>query len=189
MLPFNRWAFKEWAAICAALAAGRQSLILRKGGLHEGRDGFRVDHGEFWLLPTHFHQTGDQLAATERLYEPEAPPQPGTIEIGCYATVDAVCEIHDAAALPQLSGLHGWSEQTVLERFHYRQPGLFVLLVRVYRQADPWTMPDSPRIAGCRSWVDLERELATDRLQPVLGAADHQARMEIVRDRLAMGHG
>jgi len=160
-----------------------------QGGIHEGRDGFRVDRGEFWLLPTHFHQTDDQLAATERLHEPEPPPQSGTIELRCYATVDAVCEIHAAAVLPQLSGLHGWSEPTVLERFHYRQPGLFALLVRVYRQPDPWTVPDSPRIAGRRSWVDLERELATDRLRPVLDAAEHQARMEIVRDRLAMGRG
>ena len=34
--PSNRFAFKEWAAVCAALDSGRQTLILRKGGLHEG---------------------------------------------------------------------------------------------------------------------------------------------------------
>ena len=56
MRPANEWAFKEWAVVCAALASGRQSVILRKGGIHEGRDGFRVDHREFWLFPTRFHQ-------------------------------------------------------------------------------------------------------------------------------------
>jgi hypothetical protein len=40
-------AFKEWAAVCEALAAGRQTIILRKGGIQEGREGFRVQHGEF----------------------------------------------------------------------------------------------------------------------------------------------
>jgi hypothetical protein len=59
----NRFAFKEWAAVCTALAAGKQSLIVRKGGIHEGRDGFRVEHGEFWLYPTQFHQ---KPAATGR---------------------------------------------------------------------------------------------------------------------------
>ena len=29
-------AFKEWAGVCAALAEGRQSLIVRKGGIAEG---------------------------------------------------------------------------------------------------------------------------------------------------------
>ena len=52
MEPVNQIAFKEWAVVCAALASGQQSLILRKGGIHEGRDGFRVAHREFWLFPT-----------------------------------------------------------------------------------------------------------------------------------------
>ena len=30
-----RIAFKEWAAVCRALASGRQSLIIRKGGIAE----------------------------------------------------------------------------------------------------------------------------------------------------------
>src|ERR1700722_13719814 len=38
MQSVNRFAFKEWAVTCQALAAGRQSLLLRKGGIHE-RDG------------------------------------------------------------------------------------------------------------------------------------------------------
>lgn len=33
-------AFKEWDIVCKALEEGRQSLILRKGGIHEGREGF-----------------------------------------------------------------------------------------------------------------------------------------------------
>ena len=54
-------AFKEWAAICEALSAGRQIIILRKGGIHEGREGFRVQHREFWLYPTNFHEAANDL--------------------------------------------------------------------------------------------------------------------------------
>ena len=56
MLAENNIAFKEWAVVCAALASGRQTIILPKGGIDEGREGFRVKHREFWLLPTRFHQ-------------------------------------------------------------------------------------------------------------------------------------
>jgi hypothetical protein len=33
-------AFKEWAIVCEALGRGGQSIILRKGGIAEGREGF-----------------------------------------------------------------------------------------------------------------------------------------------------
>src|SRR5687768_11757609 len=39
-----RTAFKEWAIIVDALARGDQILILRKGGISEGREGFQIDH-------------------------------------------------------------------------------------------------------------------------------------------------
>jgi len=61
MKPTSNIAFKEWAVLCAALGAGRQTIILRKGGIDEGREGFRVKHDEFWLLPTQFHQEPSQL--------------------------------------------------------------------------------------------------------------------------------
>ena len=51
-----RFGFKEWAVICRALAIGRQALILRKGGIAEGRAGFAFQHEEFFLFPTWFHE-------------------------------------------------------------------------------------------------------------------------------------
>jgi hypothetical protein len=43
--------FKEWTLICEALGNGSQSIILRKGGIAEGRAGFRFQHDEFFLFP------------------------------------------------------------------------------------------------------------------------------------------
>ncbi|MBX3440236.1 MAG: DUF1802 family protein, partial [Planctomycetaceae bacterium] len=63
MLPTNSWALKEWAAVCQALATGRQSILLRAGGIADGGDGFPVPHDEFWLLATRFHQSPDELTA------------------------------------------------------------------------------------------------------------------------------
>src|SRR5258705_3213217 len=46
-----RTAFKEWAIVVDALGRGEQIVILRKGGIREGRGGFHVEHPQFWLFP------------------------------------------------------------------------------------------------------------------------------------------
>src|SRR5882672_6294384 len=61
-----RAAFKEWAIIVDALGGGDQIVILRKGGISEGRGGFQVDHPEFWLFPTSFHQQGEGVIESAR---------------------------------------------------------------------------------------------------------------------------
>ena len=48
--------FKEWALVCAALEQGRQSILLRKGGIAEGRTRFSFQYREFFLFPTWFHE-------------------------------------------------------------------------------------------------------------------------------------
>ncbi len=65
-------------------------------------------------------------------------------------------------------------------RFEYKRPGLFVLPVRVYRVAQTFDLPETAYYAGCRSWVELERELPTDGAAPVLS---DEAFLE-VRNRL-----
>ena len=51
-----RVAFKEWEIVVDALGRGEQILLLRKGGIHEPRGGFQVEHQRFFLFPTRYHQ-------------------------------------------------------------------------------------------------------------------------------------
>jgi len=171
MLAQNKIAFKEWAVVCAALGSGQQTIILRKGGIDEGREGFRVEHSEFWLLPTRFHQDPSQLTADaqplwQQVQDAQSPP--GKFLVNLYAVVEAVYELRDEAALDQLNGLHILSAETVRQRFHYRHPGLFVLAVRTYHVPAAYEVADSPYIAGCKSWVELPQALATAGVMPVL---------------------
>jgi hypothetical protein len=64
LLPENRSALKEWASIEVALEQGTTVLMLRKGGIYEQKQGFQVEHRQFWLFPTLFHQGADELAPT-----------------------------------------------------------------------------------------------------------------------------
>ena len=49
-------ALKEWATIVNALENGKQTVILRKGGILETSSGFNVESKKFLLFPTWEHQ-------------------------------------------------------------------------------------------------------------------------------------
>src|SRR5262249_35714719 len=147
--------FKEWAGVCEALAAGRQSLILRKGGIAEGPGGFSPEHTAFWLYPTHVHEA-DQGLRIERTEKVAAPEPANTVEIQDLAVVEVVGFVAHPEALTALRELHEWTEETVLKRFHYRRPGLWALGVRLFRRPGPHVLRVTPDHAGCRTWVPLD---------------------------------
>lgn len=171
-------AFKEWAVICQALSEGRQALIVRKGGIQESGGEFQLEHTRFWLFPTYVHQqrTGIKPEAVPLLERVEAQrPTPGTIRLSHFAEVAGLYELHDMVGALKIRNLHIWSDETVQARFAYRRPGLFVMPVRVYRAAQVTELPDAASYAGCRTWVELERELPTEGAVPVLNDADFDA--------------
>jgi hypothetical protein len=175
----NRIAFKEWAVICAALESRSQIAILRKGGIHEGRQGFRVAYPEFWLFPTYLHQEARGLVdeAQPLLVDVSArkPPEE-LVRLEYYAVVKRVFHLTDESQLKPLEGHHLWSSATVQERFIYREPGLFLLLVRVYKIPRALELANSAYFAGCRSWIELPEPLTTAGCQPVLSDEEFAGR-------------
>jgi hypothetical protein len=162
--------FKEWALVCEALGAGRQSVLLRKGGIAEGRAGFGYRHSEFFLFPTFFHEQAVKLR------EPGAaiPAQrEGEIEVHYFAKLEAQREIASWSVAAALAPFHILQESVVRERFEYKDAGLHAALVRGYRLEPGWVFPDKPAYAGCRSWVDLPECPAGTRFKPVLTDEEH----------------
>ncbi|HZW30820.1 MAG TPA: DUF1802 family protein [Isosphaeraceae bacterium] len=163
-------AFKEWAGVCDALLAGRQSILLRKGGIREGPGpgAFVPEHAEFWLYPTAVHQAQQGL---RHPVEPAAPPPAGpggSLAIRALARVELIGFIRDEAALSALEAFHVLTPETIHTRFHYRRPGLWVLGTRIWRREPPWTILATAEHAGCKTWVQLEEALPTAGLVPVL---------------------
>ena len=174
-------AFKEWAVICRALADGKQAIILRKGGIAEERDAFALEHSRFWLYPTYVHQQRDGIKpeALPLLEQAEAAkPASVSIRFTHFVEVPGVYQVRDEWAALILNHLHIWSEDTVRKRFQYREPGLFVLPARVYRVPQSVEVPEKPEYAGCKSWVELDRAIATDGAVPVL---DDEAFRDVLR--------
>ena len=180
-------ALKEWAVVCAALACGKQSILVRKGGIDEGPSGFLPEHPLFWLLPTAYHQSPDSLqsGAHELLASAQNSFRPGEIRIDLLAAVEDVFRVERVEDLEKLRGLHIWSDATTGQRFHYRAPGLFIMLLCVHRIPSPAILPEWPELAGCRSWVDLPEPLSTDGATPVVSEGEWGTVSESMRERLA----
>lgn len=168
--------FKEWAVVCQALGHGRQSIILRKGGIAEGRAGFAFQHREFFLFPTYFHEQLEKVRETD---DSVLEPSSDRIEIDCFAKLELVGLITSLAVAEALAPLHILQPEVVRERFAYDQaPGLHVGFARVFRVDPAWLFPNEKRFGGCRSWVDLPETPTDLHLEPVLSDAEHERRRD-----------
>ncbi len=168
-------AFKEWAGVCDALGEGRQSLILRKGGIAEGPSGFVPEHRAFWLYPTHVHEAQQGLRI-DRAPAPAAPEPPERVPIRWLAVVEAIHHVDRLDRLPALEEFHVWTEETVRKRFEYRRPGLWALCVRVLSRPDAVELAVTAEQTGCKTWVPIEPPLGTAGLSPVLDDAEFARR-------------
>jgi hypothetical protein len=162
--------FKEWALVCEALGRGEQSILVRKGGIAEGRDGFGFRYPEFFLFPTWFHEQVGKV----RIADAEIPAaRDGKIEIRYFAKLAAQRQITSWEDAATLAPLHILSEPVVRERFEYQNAGLHVALIRVFRLEPAWLLADQPAYGGCRSWVNLPDCPAETHFEPVLSDEEH----------------
>ena len=151
--------FKEWQVVCDALASGRQTLILRKGGIHEGRHGFSFAHDSFFLFPTRFHAQGGH--AREGVVMPLPEWQPGElVRVTHHAQALQAVTLTGWEQVAALDPHHIYTEQTVHDRFDWEGKGMaagsiHAALVLVRELAQPWEFPYETRFGGCRSWIEL----------------------------------
>lgn len=170
--------FKEWAVVCEALGRGEQSIILRKGGIAEGRDGFSFRHAEFFLFPTWFHEQPEKV----RQIGIELPePNADKIDIRHFAKLESSHVITSWKVAEALEPLHILQPGVVRERFEYDQSlGLQVGFVRVFRVQPTWTIANDKRFGGCRSWVNLPEPASGIRFDPVLSDDEHEHRRGVL---------
>src|SRR4051812_40410916 len=132
-----RIAFKEWAVIVDALGTGEQIVILRKGGISEGRGGFKPEHSEFLLFPTLFHQQREsvlsQAQARYDVISPKLAP-PDRLRLDYFARVDAVERLDSLEKAHALRGQHVWRDEVVAERFDWgRDKTIYAMAGRMYQ--------------------------------------------------------
>lgn len=152
-------AFKEWAVVCRAIAMGKQTIILRKGGIAEQGGQFVPEYREFLLYPTYFHEHRSAIRPEYRtLFDQVEATRPaaGIVRFEHWVQVEQVDYCDRWEAVAGLREQHILTEETVRQRFEYRRPGLYVLRVRVYPLPRAVEVPESPEYAGCKSWVQID---------------------------------
>lgn len=146
-------AFKEWHLICEALQEGKQSVILRKGGIAEGRAGFAFQHRTFLLFPTYYHAQYEGVRS-HPAGEIEVPKDTVTFSSFCQIVGQSILTEWDA--VQRMEPFHIWKPEVLRERFDYGgHSALHLAVVRTYRLSASLTLPLEKRYGGCRSWVKL----------------------------------
>jgi hypothetical protein len=179
--------FKEWTLICEALGRGEQSIIIRKGGIAEGRAGFRFQHEEFLLFPTLFHEQVAKLKLPPSTLLPSTLDD-GRHEIRLHARVEWTRDVNDLDLARRLAPFHLWQDSEIEKRFHYEEEkgksGVSVALVRISKLSEPFVFPDSPKYGGCRSWITLPDLPPDITAVSVLDDETHRAREREIREML-----
>lgn len=137
-------------------------ILLRKGGIHEGREGFSFAHESFYLFPTKFHAQEDHVR--EGSFTPSEEWQVGE-EFLITHHVEAVfaATLTDWSQVQGLLPYHIYTEETLRERFDWEGKGMnsgsiHVALVRVSELAEPVKLTYEKRFGGCRSWLEIPVE-------------------------------
>src|SRR2546423_583493 len=177
-----RIAFKEWAVVVDALGRGEQIIILRKGGISEGRGGFKVEHERFLLFPTLFHQQRESvIESAQTRYEEISPsfPKADRVRIEFYAEVVDWRELRSLKDAERLRGQHIWRDEVIAERFEWgRKKEIYAMAVRVWRLGDAYELPMRKSYGGCKSWIELEEEVCIERARAVLTEGQFEQRLK-----------
>lgn len=140
-------ALKEWAVTIDALLAGEQVVLLRKGGLLDGK--FSLEAREFLLFPTTFHVKEPDLLTPEaerKFAAALAMPEPktlGCVPLKCRVRVEEAWTTADGRVVAALAGhdggdgargLHVWGPAFVEARLKWK-PGAPMTLALVRASA------------------------------------------------------
>ncbi|WP_078283051.1 DUF1802 family protein [Mycobacteroides franklinii] len=153
-------ALKEWSAAVHALLDGRQTVLLRKGGIHEKR--FTLADSRFLFFPTAVHGHAERVRPEHHdlLERAAADSTEAQVVVRAGAEVVAAIEVNHPEALEEIAALHIWTTESVrADRLDFRpKHRLTVLVVRAYPLVEPVRIHRGDEHRGCSSWVQLEAD-------------------------------
>ena len=159
----SRTALKEWSAAIHALLAGRQSILLRKGGIGEKR--FEVAARDFLLFPTvaHSHAQRVRPQYQDLLAAASADSTDDQVVLRAAAKVVAAVQVNRPEGLTDIEPLHIWTADSVqADRLDFRpKHRLTVLVVATMPLVEPITLARTPAFKGCTSWVEVPAQCET----------------------------
>ena len=185
MISKSNIALKEWAVTIKALDEGIQTILFRKGGIHEEGREFRIEYDRFLLYPTYEHQREESLKDKFRkqLYTIlNDSYDTNTLKIRNWATISHIAEITQMAQINALSPYYVWNNDYLYERLKWRpRKPLYMLFLKVYRLLEPKTIEIIPEYSGCKSWVNMRKEFSLVESRPVLNDHEYNHSLETIK--------
>ena len=172
-------ALREWRSNCDAIEAGRQVLLIRKGGIAEGSEGFAVDAHRFAFLPTLFHQK-------------HGTPSTEPIEVRVVGELVRAVEVPSDTPLGVLAAFHAYDPEQLATRVRYKpERPLTLMAIRAFRLRAPRVFSADVVRPVCRSWLSLPVDPASLELEPVaspLSLDELQAALRRIEAAASSGH-
>ncbi len=177
-------ALKEWAIAIEGLETGRTIALLRKGGIREEGNRFKVEQTQVVLYPTYEHQQPHLLKDDLQTKVNPVPSgwHPETVQISSVAAITDRFQVTEAEILDSLLPFHIGNDQFAAERFQWKPKSpLYLLLLRVSKLAHPQIIPYQTEYGGCRSWIDLTTAIDLEGATPVLSDSNYSSQVETIR--------
>ena len=165
-------ALKEWAVAVRALERGETALVVRKGGIRE--KAFAVPRARFLLFKSYEHQKPEQLkpAYHELLRSIPERRDDGPVVFTSFAEVRGAYEVSETEELEALDPYHIWTHAYAESRLKWRpKKPLTVLVLRTYVLPEPVELGYRAEYGGCKSWIELEKNVSTAGSRPALDDA------------------
>ena len=174
---------KEWATVVKALEGGKQTVILRKGGILETASGFKINSKKFLLFPTYEHQETIHLKEEFQNYLElikKEKPQDGINKITSYAEVLDEKDISEQEKIDALSPFHIWSDEYIKARKNWMpEKPIKAVFLRIFKVPE-FEIPIKPEYQGCKSWIDINEQIQTG--ESVLSDSEVQEKLEKFRE-------
>ncbi|MEX2448604.1 MAG: DUF1802 family protein, partial [Solirubrobacterales bacterium] len=107
-------------------------------------------------------------------------PQPDRVRLRCWAEVTDHVTITNPRIVDDLSPYYVWTPDYAEKRLNWkRRHPLHILLLRVHRIPRPVTVKVREEYHGCRSWVEIDRELPFEGTPVMADEEFDRARQEI----------
>ncbi len=152
---------REWSSVVDAVTSGQNHVLIRKGGIAEGKDGFQVRRTFFGLLPTLFHQVKNANP------DADAPAPPATVSI--LAQLVEAWSVPSITSLENISRFHGYAADQLSTRQMYKPDRpLSLMIIRAFRLRAPVQIAEGQIKTVCRSWAEVPLAAGMGGIDPVV---------------------
>lgn len=159
----SNYAFREWNKVCYAIKNGKQSILIRKGGIHEGKKGFKWSHDKFFLLRSYYHFENKLLKDS---YIEKNLETSNNLHLEVYCEIVLKKFVSNKEIINKLFSYHVYNQNLIDERFNYNDvKGLNIAVIKTYKLKNPINVGKTEDYKGCKSWFLINNKYLQNNLK------------------------